>query len=177
MLLDTILLDTSLSPLVTTVSINGYDVCIKKAISTREKVIMIGEAINGATNSVGVNKAIARLLLETLIITNYADITLSEEDMENPFELYDKLILSGVLEAVKKHIDKNELELLNELFVAQTNMAATYVNTFQALFEEIVDVIPGWLEKLQSMLSGLDTEQITNLMAIAKDNGFNIQGQ
>ena len=122
------------------IKINEQDVEIKYYIPTNQKLEIVTNVLkNLAQNEYSFANTIqldVYLMIE--IIKNYTNIEFTEEDLDNPAELYDQLNIQGIIDKVIKKLPQEELDYLIKGTKDTINSYYEQRNSLRGIMEDIV---------------------------------------
>jgi hypothetical protein len=142
--------DLNLSKEIETVSVfyGAQEIKVKKYASIQTKLEMIANTINASVNDDNndfYNPVKVRTFLDLEMVEGYTNIEFTEEERENPSNLYDLLKNSGLLDAILAAIPEEVSQMRKDT-----------IKCIRAIYEYEHSVM-GIIEKFNTEYSGLDT--------------------
>lgn len=110
------------------------------------------------------------------IVYLYTDIIFDDEDRLDETNLYDKLSMSGVLEAILSQMDEEEYNELYSLIMDTMNMRLTYNNTPMAVIQNFIRELPQQIDKMKDIIANFNPEDFQEIMNFVKaaNNGKSV---
>ena len=127
---------------------------VKQYLPINEKLILIGNVINAAQDSMQyANPVKVEIFASLEILYNYTNISFTEKQKEDPAKLYDLLEANGIIDEVIKLIPEDEYGFLIESIDECIEAVYNYVNSARGIMESIV------ADYAQTSLDANDIEQ------------------
>lgn len=155
------------------VEFNGQQIEIVPYLSTKDKydVIMITLQKSFENNIYNTFKMEVHFLLN--IVYSYTNVVFPQGISED--ELFDILDKSGFIELVLKNIDQKELDSMKKYIQDMSDIIMHYRNTFGAVFESFIEMLPENMEKASTLIDHFDIAKYKPLLELAADlKGGNI---
>lgn len=154
------------------ISVCGTPIKVKSYLPSADKRDLILISLQQSVVDNIINPYYLDVIFYVNLVRVYTDLVFAKEDLDDVFELYDKLKLSGVLDSVLKEISEKELkELINYI----TDIKAEY-DDYQ---RSAVGVVNGLLKELpkntqaaKEALESYDPNTIQEIIELAKTVGF-----
>ena len=121
------------------VTFNGIEVEVKQYLPINEKLQLISNVINAASDENNFSNPIKEDLFGTLeIIYAYTNLGFTEKQKEDPIKLYDDMISSGFADAIIKEIPSEEYNTIVNGINECTKAIYTYRNSLLGILEATV---------------------------------------
>ena len=144
---------------------NGKEIKIKPFLSTSEKYDIAMISIQQAQEDGYINPMLLDIFFHLNLVFSYTDIEFDIDDRQDPFELSDKLKLSGLLSMILNHIDENEyaemLEYIDEIKAAKER----YMRSVVSIASKLIDDLPANAKAALDIVDNFDE----NKFAAVKD--------
>ena len=120
------------------VSINGQDVVIKQYVPINVKAAAIERILSNVFNDEGIISPVReRIFVALETISIYTNISITEKALEKADQVYDNLLLSGVLTQVKANIPAQELQAFVDLYEESVKAVERYNHSFVGMMRTI----------------------------------------
>ena len=83
----------------------------------------------------------------------YTDIKFTNEEKAEPFKLYDKLYVDGIINMVKDAIPEEEFSILDDYAYTYTRDKQDYDQSFRGIVDKVMAQLPFFLEGLTQSLN------------------------
>ena len=124
---------------VTFVTFNDIEIEVKQYLPINEKLQLISNVINAASDENNFSNPIKEDLFGTLeIIYAYTNLGFTEKQKEDPIKLYDDMISSGFADAIIKEIPSEEYNTIVNGINECTKAIYTYRNSLLGILEATV---------------------------------------
>ena len=121
------------------VTFNDIEVEVKQYLPINEKLQLISNVINAASDENNFSNPIKEDLFGTLeIIYAYTNLGFTEKQKEDPIKLYDDMISSGFADAIIKEIPSEEYNTIVNGINECTKAIYTYRNSLLGILEATV---------------------------------------
>lgn len=139
-------------------------------LPVKEKVSLISIAIQESIEGTIINPLILDANFHVFVLLMYTNITLTEAQKKNILDTYDLLEKNGLLLTIIEAIPANEYSDLVEALEIMVEKKERVLNSLPYLIKENMDVALNLITERLSEVN-LDSDNIKNVLAIAKDNG------
>ena len=121
------------------VTFNDIEIEVKQYLPINEKLQLISNVINAASDENNFSNPIKEDLFGTLeIIYAYTNLGFTEKQKEDPIKLYDDMISSGFADAIIKEIPSEEYNTIVNGINECTKAIYTYRNSLLGILEATV---------------------------------------
>ena len=154
---------------------NGQNIEVKQYLPISDKLDLLSNVLNhcqDTDNNNFMNIAKMTMFLTIEILLYYTNINVTEKMKEEPAKLYDQIVSTGLMTAIKEQIDEQELTSLYNWCIETCEHLYTYRNSIYAIMdamgndynnlqldaEGIQEILknPDNLEQLKPLLTKLD---------------------
>lgn len=162
-----------------TITFNNCDIKVRKYLSTEEKFDLIMTAIQKSLIDGVYNPLRLHVFFNLHIVYLYTDIVFDADDRMNEAYIYDVMMISGLMDAVKAAIDPKEMAELITQFNKTLNAEKAYRTTAASIISKLVDDLPRNVEAAKETVETFDPEKYQQVMEFAKalNGGRSILGQ
>ena len=130
---------------------NGQEIKVIKYLPIEEKFDLIMTAIQKSIVDGVYNPIRLKAFVNLNIVYLYTDIMFDIEDRIDEGALYDNLVVTGLLDEIKEHMEESELHLIQELFLHTLDSERYYRSTAAAIISKLVDDMPKNAEAAKDM--------------------------
>lgn len=142
------------------VIINGQKVEVKQYLSIKDKIDLIQIVLQQGVVNDMYDEAVLEALFYVYTIMYYTDLEFTDEQKENPLDIYDMLISNDVLNVILSEIPEDEFIDLMDYFEKQKELNLKYQTSFTFVLNQIATKAEGVLKNLNEK----DFEAITDLI-------------
>lgn len=159
------------------VNVNNNEVKVKSYLPINDKINLVEEVIEKSLvqDAVYCNPILLKVMFELSVISYYSDINVGDLYEVNIMELYDLIKPNRVFEEVLSAIPKQEYEDLYDCLVSCRDTVemenGSIINLIKAGMDKMSSIIEDSTEKLNQIQLDLGSDNLKNVLAIAKDNG------
>lgn len=118
---------------------------------------------NGVYNRVKMN-----MYFNLYLAYLYTDIEFSQEEKDDPARLYDTLESNGIMETIRKHINPNELSILNEWLFDTMEVKMKYDNTIASVIHSFINDLPKNAEDAKRIVEQFNPDMFKNVLEFAQ---------
>lgn len=159
---------------ITVVNFNGQDIEVKQYLSSKEKEDIINAVLQNADAGTVVDTFAEEVLFNTYLVFEYTNIEFSEEDKQNNiYEIYDKLLCSGLLDKIIQTIPKEEYNTLFNNVERIHNEYLGYRDSARAAFEQMSIFAPTTAANIGEQVKDFDVEKFQEINNVANQFGMN----
>ena len=157
------------------ISIGDQEIEVVQYLPLKDKLDLIQIVIeeSSAKDEVFCNPVLVDILFHTYMVLTYTNITLNKTQKTNIIETYDILESNGVIDKVIQAIPEREyadlVDSLNKCVEKVEKENASIITLIKNAIEKTTTMIESAKNDLGSV--NLNSENIQNILAIAKDNG------
>ena len=156
------------------VNFNGQDIEVKQYLSSKEKEDIINAVLQNADAGTVVDTFAEEVLFNTYLVFEYTNIEFSEEDKQNNiYEIYDKLLCSGLLDKIIQTIPKEEYDTLFNNVEKIHNEYLGYRDSARAAFEQMSIFTSSTPEELGEKVNNFNVEKFKEINNVANQFGIN----
>lgn len=161
------------------VSAAGLTIQVRQSIPSLEKYSFIKATVANATEEDGkICDWLLNVAFEINLIKVYTDLMFEDEDNANIYDTYDKLVASGVVDAVVGAIPADDYNELFEAVEKEARSQKEFTATFAGGVANVLYQLQNsekLLEQFKNTINSFDKEQVQNVVSLAEKAGF--QGQ
>lgn len=145
-----------------------------KTLSAKDKYDLIMITLQKAEKEDGTyDEFLLDVFFHVNLVIMYTDIILEDEDKEDVFYLYDKLVQSGFMKSFLLTIDEDEYnELLTFLTTIKENNIR-YKLAVVSIISKVINDLPAQAEAAAKVVENFDPKQFENIRALADQAGLN----
>lgn len=156
------------------INFNGNDIEVKQYLPSSEKNDIINAIFQHADAGTVINTLAEEILFNVFLVFEYTNIEFSDEEKQgDPTELYDKLLCSGLLDAVIQAIPKEEYDCLFNNVERIHNEYLTYRDSARAAFEQMSIFAPQTAADLSDKIKEFDVDKYKEIANAAEVLGIN----
>ena len=135
------------------VVINGQKVEVKQYLPIEDKINLIQIILQQGTVDGMFDEGMLEALFYVYTIMYYTDLEFTDEQKQNPLNIYDILITNNTLDAILAAIPKDEFVDLMEYFEKQKELNLKYQTSF-------VYIINSFLNKVNDLTKNLNDKDV-----------------
>lgn len=156
------------------VRFNGQEIEVKQYLSSKEKEDIINAVLQNADVGTVVDTFAEEVLFNAHLVFEYTNIEFSDEDKQNNiYELYDKMLCSGLLDEVIHAIPRSEYQMLLTNIERIHNEYLGYRDSARAAFEQMSIFSPSAAENIGKQVKDFDVEKFKEINNVANQYGIN----
>lgn len=153
------------------IKINDNEIEVKQYLPIEDKIDLVQIALQQAETDFGYNAMLVDVYFYLYIVYFYSNIKFTDEEKEQPLELFDILSSNGVISAVAAAIPSEEFEDIKEYIDTQLEMSSKFKSSSLYLFNIVIDKI----KDATKYLNENDYEKILNgIKANLVENGNDV---
>lgn len=146
----------------------GQDINIFQYVSIEDKNDIIQLALQNAEENGGYNLLKLDMFYNLYIVYMYTDIKFSEEEKNEPGELYDELCSNGIMQAILNAIPSTEREYLRDILMDTLDMNIQRNQSVAGLIAKLIDDLPRNAEAAQKVVDNFDPSKFQRVIDFAK---------
>jgi len=146
---------------------------VQSYLPLEEKMNLIDIVMQQADQAVVVNTLVLEALFHLYIVIKYTDIEFTDEDLADPFKLYDVLETNGIINITLMKMDETEYKTLRENLMSTLSYYNEYRNSARALIEQFKWFTPSEAVAVQEKLKEIDIDKLENVLRLANLTGGN----
>ena len=143
---------------------NGQEIKVIKYLPIEEKFDLIMTAIQKSIVDGVYNPIRLKAFVNLNIVYLYTDIMFDIEDRVDEGALYDNLVVTGLLDEIKAHMEESELHLIQELFLHTLESERSYRSTAAAIISKLVNDMPKNAEAAKNIVENFDKEKYSEVL-------------
>lgn len=147
---------------------NGQEIKVIKYLPIEEKFDLIMTAIQKSIVDGVYNPIRLKAFVNLNIVYLYTDIVFDIEDRVDEGALYDNLVVTGLLDEIKAHMEESELHLIQELFLHTLESERHYRSTAAAIISKLVDDLPKNAEAARETVENFDKDKYAEVLNFMK---------
>lgn len=149
------------------IKINDNEIEVKQYLPIEDKIDLVQIALQQAETDFGYNAMLVDVYFYLYIVYFYSNIHFTDEEKEQPLELFDILSSNGVISAVAAAIPSEEFEDIKECIDTQLEMNSKFKSSSLYLFNIAIDKIKDATKYLnendyEKILNGIKTNLVEN---------------
>lgn len=102
----------------------------------------------------------------------YSDIVFQPEDIESNFELYDKLVITEIYDAVIAAIPEEDYNELQEYLTILVEKYEKYSLSAFAIVNSMLEQLPNNVKSAEDAVKSFDPETLKQIVELAKATGY-----
>ena len=147
------------------INFNGLEIQIVQYLSTNDKYdLVMGTLQKSLMQNNIFNPFKIDMYFDLHVVYMYTNILFSIDDRADEIAIYDTLKKSGLIDRVKAEIDEVELNQLKGYIYQLAELISKDKNTFGSIVNNLIEQLPQFAEKIQTVASKIDPEMIQKLM-------------
>ena len=147
-----------------TIIINEEEINVLQYLSFEDKSEIVQLACQEATEPNGmIDFKKGSVLIEVYSILYYTDIKVTDEEKAEPFKLYDRFMLDGIIEQVEKAIPYEERRFIKEYYENYYCDLKEYNQSFIGFVNKIAAGLPDIVKALEDELIPALQKQVDGL--------------
>lgn len=156
------------------IEFNGKEIEVKQYLPSSEKDDIISAIFQNADAGTIVDTLAEEALFNIYLVFEYTNIEFTDEEkQENLFELYDKFLCSGLLDAVIAAIPKEEYDSLFNHIEQIHKEYLGYRDSARAVFEQMSIFAPQTAADLSEKVQNFDINKFQEITNVAGALGIN----
>ena len=156
------------------INFNGIDIEVKQYLPVSEKEDIINAVMQNADTGTVVDTLLEDILFNVYLIFEYTNIEFTDEEKQGDiYELYDKFLCSGLLDAVIKEIPKEEYECLLTNIERIHHEYLGYRDSARAAFEQMSIFAPNTAANIGEQVANFDIDKFKEITNVANEFGIN----
>ena len=149
------------------IKINDNEIEIKQYLPIEDKIDLVQIALQQAETDFGYNAMLVDVYFYLYIVYFYSNIHFTDEEKEQPLELFDILSSNGIISAVAAAIPSEEFEDIKDYIDTQFEMNTQFKSSLLYLFNIAIDKIKDATKYLnendyEKILNGIKANLIEN---------------
>lgn len=152
---------------------NGNTIQVKQYLPSADKSSIIQCAIQEADRGTVLDTYALEVLFDLYTVFKYTDIEFDDEDRADLYALYDKLEVSGCIDAIVDAIPDDEYEILQSNFEKIVEEYLSYRDSARAVVEQLSIFAPTKAAEIGEQLKDFDVNKMQEILAIAEAAGIN----
>lgn len=149
---------------------NGSEVAIVPYLSINDKYDLVMTTINKSYGDGIYNPLKIKMCFELGLVYKYSNIVFTQDELDDEVALYDVLCRSGLLELIKNHIDKEELEKVYTYLYETLSKIEENQSHFFSVINNLIQELPTISDKLKDLTQNLSGEKIQNFLSLLEAN-------
>lgn len=159
---------------ITVVNFNGQAIEVKQYLPSEEKVSIINAIFQNADSGTVVDTFSEEVLFNVYLVFEYTNIEFTDEDKQNKiYEIYDKMLCSGLLDLIIQAIPKAEYDSLFNNVEKIHNEYLGYRDSARAAFEQMSIFAPNTAANIGEQVKDFDVEKFKEINNVANQFGIN----
>lgn len=159
---------------VNTINFNGIDIEVKQYLPATEKEDLINAVMQNADTGTVVDTYLEDVLFNVYLVFMYTNIEFTDEEKQTDiYELYDKFLCSGLLQAVINAIPKEEYKCLFDNIERIHNEYLGYRDSARAAFEQMSIFAPNTAANIGEQVTNFDIDKFKEITNVANELGIN----
>lgn len=152
---------------------NGNIIQVKQYLPSADKSSIIQSAIQEADRGTVLDTYALEVLFDLYTVFKYTDIEFDDEDRADLYALYDKLEVSGCIDAIVDAIPDDEYTILQSNFEKIVTEYLSYRDSARAVLEQLSIFAPAKAAEIGEQLKDFDVNKMQEVLAIAEAAGIN----
>jgi hexokinase len=144
-----------------------YEIKVKGYISAEEKLKLINATVQVSKIDGKINPVVLEVAFNTLMIEQYTDIELTEEERADLFRVYDVLEQNNIIDAVMKSIPEIEYNALQAYLKDAIDIETRYDYSIIGVVSRITEALPSFLENITEQLKDFDPSKYQHVLDLA----------
>ena len=109
-----------------------------------------------------------RMFFDLYITYLYTDLEFTDEEKDNPAELYDVLNSNGIISAIFNHMNSNEVKYLNEILEETLRMRLEYKSTIASVINGFIEDLPANAQAAKRIIEKFNPEDFQQVIQFAQ---------
>ena len=147
-----------------TFDFNGVTIEVSQYASIKDKYDIIMTALQKSDEKGIYNIVKMQMYFELNIVYIYTNLTFSSEDRADEAELYDKLMVSGLLEKILKEIPEEEYNEMYNNLTELYSLIMKYRNTAGAVIQSMIRDLPKQAAAAKDIVDNFDPSKFQSIM-------------
>lgn len=150
----------------------GNKVKVRQFISSNEKRDLLLITLQQSLVDHIINPFYLDINFHVNLIKMYSDIVFQPEDIESNFELYDKLVITEIYDAVIAAIPEEDYNELQEYLTILVEKYEKYSLSAFAIVNSMLEQLPNNVKSAEDAVKSFDPETLKQIVELAKATGY-----